>query len=318
MTLEEFWNQTINDKWVPVIIEGKRIKSPFLRDELFVKNDNVVNPWYGELNDRNGFRKSVIEEAGIPSIELPGISLISRVLEKKFELKRIDSEELRLSLSNLEYKEKELWEKWWGFNPCSGDESIFSTDVREGRCFYDIKTGKIKPTIRYAGKWCESVSALREEVEWFSESFPDVDLYVTVIDHSLVSYKEKEILHAGRYKEYEIKPLGTLHLYNGKIELVKTKKYKNLDKIPSICCSKARVFWGNLKFKFIRLYYNIVRHVDYGRYVYWHNYALLNFDYSRYRSLLSDEEAMRKIHYWKDIAMEKCNLREYIYKNIKL
>ena len=286
MTLEELWNTPIYSKWVPVIIEGKPIKDKFLRDELILRLDRLIFP-------NTYTSKSPDLFVSIENIKdyLSGYQStnICKSLKDQFN---VDLDENQLFGASIKAYDKDLtkWIKWWGKNPYYGEASIFTTEIDSERCFFNLKNGKIKPTVKYVGSWPGNIGEFKEEIDWFAKEFPQVDLTVTFTDDN------------DELTDYRF--LATLHIHNGTYELVDTKNYKNVSKLHIYSGKNYKRKWKNFLFKFIRLGHNIQKRFNEDVYIYWSNYKLLNKFYY-YHYLLSTRELACKTAWWIDKCIEK-------------
>ena len=288
MTLEGLWNVSLNAKWAPIVIEGKRIKDKFLRYELLCRVDALTSAWGDYASSRSGLRAAIKEVAEIPNVGIT--AKMSQYMMKEIGGVATD-DRLFEAASDICVREKILWEKWFGRSSCDGDGSVFETNLNQGRCWFNPRTGSIKPTTKSIGKWVDNVGELKEELEWFAKSFPELDVYVTIADDSDTSdWRKKEFI-------------ATVRLNGGEIKIVPTRKY-NLDKLPTMSGNKARVAWNKFTFKFVRFFHNIQNTFDSNSSCFWHNYRLLNGDYSD-GLFYSDDEMIRIVNFYKDVCQER-------------
>lgn len=302
MTLKELWEKPIESKWAPVVIEGKQVKNWAVRDKMLMQLDAVLCP-YGCSGGRNAFNVAVREEADMPgSFNGRDADLMSAIIG-------VSSEKVMNAYFKVHEKEQNAWTSWWGANPYSGDGSVFKVSVIDssycGGCmsFFNPFNGKIPPTVRNVGKWPGSVDSMREEIEWFAKEFPEVDLYITFGDEVFDEDKKK----------YNTVSIGTIRLYGGSITIEETRHYKDMNKLPNFCGGKVRKVFNGIKARISVFYHRYIQSLfSENKYVYWHNYCLLNSDYSSTR-VMKEDEIMQKVHWWKDVVSEKkVRFQEYL------
>lgn len=132
-------------------------------------------------------------------------------------------------------------------------------------CFFNPKTGKVGLT-HNVGKWVESMAELRPEIEWFAKEFPEVELYLTFEDYPTKG--TTDVTSSCWYTE----PFATIHLKDGKIEIVKTRKIKKEIRNP---IEHSNTYYSIRNF-FENIFRKIFEKVTPYRYCFWRNFKLFN------------------------------------------
>ena len=278
MTLEELWKRKIESKWMPIHFQGPRIKDWLLRKELVARLDSILS---GYLASYEPFAEEISKATGIPYYY--SCRQYKDIVTK--------SEDFYKKHSDL----VEEWIKHWGANPYSGcDSTVFSMNTFSdscNSCFFNPKTGKVG-SIHSVGKWVGNMSELKPEIEWFAKEFPEVELYLTFED-----YVEND------KDPFYTEPFATIHLKDGNIELVKTKKLKKRKCVGVRSAIDHSRLYYNLRNFFTRIYINLLKVFDYDKYMYNHNYVrFANCANNRFFNVY---EFLSICEYWNDVLRVK-------------
>lgn len=287
MHIDQNWKEiTINDKWVPVVIESPDIIGWNDTVKMICQCDSMFSGYRVGGNDRV-WNRTVWDEAGVPE-EVPDWLYAD---DPVYKGNMLAPAQLKLNEVRDKFVRK------WNTNPgiCS-DATVFQSELFSSAyiggpfSFVNLKTGKVG-LVHNIGKWCGKVGYIADELEWFAKNYPQYKFFVTFCDND---YTEDGVTQI---------ELCTLMLYDGKITRVTTrtkKQFKYVYKINhlkgSTCAKKTpRLIRAWRHFKWNYLPFNrsfrawwcqvVLPKISTNLYNEWvidHNYSLENCKNERY------------------------------------
>ena len=208
---EQKWKEfKLTDKWTTVFIESPDTISHEDTVSMIMRNEDMFLGHSGSGNDEE-FRNFCRDYVRMPK-EIP-VWIQSFLRDNRGDPG--NSEVLELLENTYESKLKEFRTKW-NQNPNADIfrvELFGSSYVGGPYSFVNYKTNKVG-LVQSIGKWAESLEECEEELLWFAKTYPQYKFFVTFMT------SEDGYGYDNPHNAF------TLRLFNGKVEVVKTRTEK--------------------------------------------------------------------------------------------
>ena len=216
---EQNWKEfKLTDKWTTVFVESPDTISHEDTVSMIMRNEAMFFRYSGSGND-DEFRNFCRDYVRIPK-KIP-VWLESYLRDRRDNPGT--TEALELLENTYESKLKEFRTKW-NQNPNPGifEVELFGSSYVGGPySFVNYKTNKVGK-VESIGKWVESLEECEEELLWFAKTYPQYKFFVTFMT------SEDGYGYENHHNAF------TLRLFNGKVEVVKTRTEKETEYLYKI------------------------------------------------------------------------------------
>lgn len=218
---EQNWREfKLTDKWTTVFIESPDTISHEDTVSMIMRNEDMFSGHSGSGNDKD-FGNFCRDYVRVPK-EIP-VWIQSSLRDSANQGDSNSLGALELLENTYESKLKEFRTKW-NQNPSA---SIFrvelfgSSFVGGPYSFVNYKTNRVGE-VQSIGKWAESLEECADEILWFAKTYPQYKFFVTFMT------SEDGYGYENHHNAF------TLRLFNGKVEVVKTRTEKETEYLYKI------------------------------------------------------------------------------------